>query len=1095
MKSMKFLMSLLVIATSLNAFAGVPAKMPIEGRLTEPDGTPLLDPAAQIRIQIRSPGTENCLLYSELFTVNLSTSSGRFAVALNAGSGTVETAYGWTFTDAFRNTGTFTTGAGTCSVGTAYTPTTADARNVQIHVYDGAIWDAFPAYALNSTAFSLQAGNSDTVGNLAPADLIQTNVATGFELSQANMNGIFTTASYNELVALIAGSSSKYATVTGGNLVMAPTKSLQMGSFTAGDQTTLLLGLGLGDKGKMWFNSTTNKMMVWDGIAAGEVATGSSSGTVTSVGFTAPTELSVSGGPVTTAGTITTSWATQTMNKVFASPDAVTGAPTFRPLVANDVPIIPWSKITAAPTTLIGYGINDAVRNAGGTVSVQSGLNGSKGAPGTAGRVWIATDSTEIYRDDGTTWVKVGSGAPSGDFRSDGTIPMAGQITATNGVVGAPSVKFASDPNTGFYSPAGGVLGFTTVGVERMRMTTGGNVGIGTTAPAYKLDVNGDLNITGNYRVNGVLLTSGAGTVTSVSSANPYLTVVTGTTTPALTLNVGTTASTVAAGDDARIINALPAGATFGGDVSGNFGTISVDRIRGTGISVTAPAAGNFLRYNGVNWINTNLSGPDITSGLGYTPVMRTGDTMTGILTLSADPTINLNAATKQYVDAVTTSSDSNFVRKDGTSILTADWDIDGGSAGTRKITGLVDPTLLDGAATKNYADTKFMTRNLPTPPTVGQNGQSLRWNNGTNLWEFYNAGIGDFQANGAIPMTGALVNNTNSATPAVAVTQAGAGPAATLMGGNVGIGTTSPSAYLHISNNAVSSDTQIKVGNTAANNASASLVFANDYGAGQLSSYSSSYSPVPSYQARLVLSSASTAAGVGLHAAGGGDITMLTGAGPNERMRIISDGRVGIGTATPGARLDIMDTSTTTSAIIVPRAPGTFAGAAIDGMIRYNTVSTLFEFRQNGIWSNYTTVSDGRLKTNVVPVIDGLGIVNRLNPVFYDWDRSNPKATGFEDKHQLGFIAQEVEMVLPEVVNRGADSYRSLEYGKIVSVVVAAIKELSSKFIGMDREIASVKAASEARAKLLEAENQVLKARLDQQDRELQAIKQKLGL
>jgi hypothetical protein len=46
--------------------------------------------------------------------------------------------------------------------------------------------------------------------------------------------------------------------------------------------------------------------------------------------------------------------------------------------------------------------------------------------------------------------------------------------------------------------------------------------------------------------------------------------------------------------------------------------------------------------------------------------------------------------------------------------------------------------------------------------------------------------------------------------------------------------------------------------------------------------------------------------------------------------------------------------------------------------MIRYNTASTLFEFRQNGSWVNYTTVSDGRLKTNVVPVIDGLGIVNQ---------------------------------------------------------------------------------------------------------------------
>jgi trimeric autotransporter adhesin len=229
-------------------------------------------------------------------------------------------------------------------------------------------------------------------------------------------------------------------------------------------------------------------------------------------------------------------------------------------------------------------------------------------------------------------------------------------------------------------------------------------------------------------------------------------------------------------------------------------------------------------------------------------------------------------------------------------------------------------------------------------------------------------------------------------------------------------------------------------------------------------------------------------------------------------------NGNVGIGTTGPNAKLDVTDASTTTSAIIVPRA-ATFTGTAANGMVRYNTTSTLFEFYQNGVWVNYTTVSDGRLKTNVVPVTDGLNIVNQLNPVFYDWDRSNPKASGFEDKHQLGFIAQEVEKVLPEVVNRGEDSYRSLEYGKIVSVVVAAVKELYSKVMGIesdietlkakdaakDRQIASVKAenagikADAEKTKTvslrLEAENQALKARLDQQDRELQAIKQKLGL
>jgi hypothetical protein len=206
--------------------------------------------------------------------------------------------------------------------------------------------------------------------------------------------------------------------------------------------------------------------------------------------------------------------------------------------------------------------------------------------------------------------------------------------------------------------------------------------------------------------------------------------------------------------------------------------------------------------------------------------------------------------------------------------------------------------------------------------------------------------------------------------------------------------------------------------------------------------------------------------------------------------------GNVGVGTTSPGARLDVTDTSTTTSAIIVPRA-GNFTGTNVNGMVRYNTASTLFEFRQNGAWVNYTTVSDGRLKTNIIPVNQGLDIVNKLNPVFYDWDRSNPKASGFEDKHQVGFIAQEVEQVLPEVVNKGEDSYRSLEYGKIVSVVVAAVKELYAKILGHDerlqqqaRQISSLQSEVavkhkeitdlKLKAEKTEKENAQIKARLE---------------
>jgi hypothetical protein len=103
-------------------------------------------------------------------------------------------------------------------------------------------------------------------------------------------------------------------------------------------------------------------------------------------------------------------------------------------------------------------------------------------------------------------------------------------------------------------------------------------------------------------------------------------------------------------------------------------------------------------------------------------------------------------------------------------------------------------------------------------------------------------------------------------------------------------------------------------------------------------------------------------------------------------------------------------------------------ASTLVNGMIRYNTSTALFEFYQNGGWVNYTVSSDGRLKTNVVQIQNGLEIVNQLNPVFFDWDQNNPRAVAYGTKHQVGFIAQDVEKILPEVVNKGADTYRTVE-------------------------------------------------------------------
>lgn len=98
---------------------------------------------------------------------------------------------------------------------------------------------------------------------------------------------------------------------------------------------TTLAGYGITDA------VSSNRTLTINGIAFDLTADRSwSVGTVTSVALSLPSIFSVTGSPITTSGTLAAALASQAANTVFAAPDGLAGAPTFRTLVAADIPTL-----------------------------------------------------------------------------------------------------------------------------------------------------------------------------------------------------------------------------------------------------------------------------------------------------------------------------------------------------------------------------------------------------------------------------------------------------------------------------------------------------------------------------------------------------------------------------------------------------------------------------------------------------------------------------------------------------------------------------------------------------------------------------------
>jgi hypothetical protein len=89
---------------------------------------------------------------------------------------------------------------------------------------------------------------------------------------------------------------------------------------------------------------------------------------------------------------------------------------------------------------------------------------------------------------------------------------------------------------------------------------------------------------------------------------------------------------------------------------------------------------------------------------------------------------------------------------------------------------------------------------------------------------------------------------------------------------------------------------------------------------------------------------------------------------------------------------------------------------------------------------------SDARLKRNIHSFTNGLDIVSKLNPVSYEKKASI--ADNNYNKTEIGFIAQDVQKILPQLVQEGRDANKTLalDYNSIIPILTRAIQEQQSQ-------------------------------------------------